>query len=560
MRYSEENSFVISGMVSLAVRKHICAFDSLFLILVFIQIFFIITSLIILSYYQSQMTYLGNSINIAGKNRFLTSNLMFSTAEYFMDNKNDISKIKTAIDQLESNILILKNGGRISGIDLKPLPSEFSDDWDKVNNEWIELKSILTNNILQQNPRISSVEEGILFSVFLPSSSTSTIHKAATVYNNNIKTALELKALSLVNSSNILVTKLGEYAKNSSQYSIFLQGLFAVLNIGVITAFILYIVTKLLKPILDLTAATYEVKSGNLNVVIKNKDNSGDELSYLSESFNSMVTTIKNYIKKQNQLTKDLEKANEELKYRDQLKDEFINVAAHELKTPLQPILGLCELLRNSDMTIEKDEEILDVIIRNSKRLMKLAEDILNVARIESGNLTLNKEKFNINEIIIDILCDFKQKMIESKKNITLNYKSDDIKNIVIDADRNRLCQVISNLLNNAFTFTNEGSISVIVERKKNIRNENNDDEILVTVKDTGTGINPEILPKLFTKFASKSPIAGGTGLGLFISKSIIEMHGGKIWAFNNRDDNSRNNDKGSTFTFSIPTEQKKKS
>ena len=124
-----------------------------------------------------------------------------------------------------------------------------------------------------------------------------------------------------------MVTKLGEYAKDKSQYSIFLQILFAVLNIGVITAFILYIIRKLLKPILALTNATSQIKSGNLNVEVKSKNN-GDELSFLSESFNSMVTSIKNYITKQNQLTKQLEKANEELKYRDQLKDEFIHVAA----------------------------------------------------------------------------------------------------------------------------------------------------------------------------------------------------------------------------------------
>ena len=112
-------------------------------ILVFIQIFFIVISLVILSYYQSQMTYLGNSINIAGKNRFLTSNLMLSTAEYLMQNSSDTSKIDTAIDQLESNILTLKNGGKISDIDLKPLPSEFSNDWDNIYQKWIELKSTL---------------------------------------------------------------------------------------------------------------------------------------------------------------------------------------------------------------------------------------------------------------------------------------------------------------------------------------------------------------------------------------------------------------------------------
>jgi nitrate/nitrite-specific signal transduction histidine kinase len=155
-----------------------------------------------------------------------------------------------------------------------------------------------------------------------------------------IKTIKEKGALPLVNSSDVLVTKLGEYTKDSSQYSLYLQGLFALVNIGVITAFIFYIIRKL-KPILALTNATSQIKNGNLNVVVKSKGNNGDELSFLSESFNSMVTAIKNYIKKQNQLTKELAKANEELKYRDQLKDEFIHVAAHELKIPIQPILGL---------------------------------------------------------------------------------------------------------------------------------------------------------------------------------------------------------------------------
>ena len=460
-------------------------------ILVFIQIFFIITSLVVLSYYQSQMTYLGNSINIAGKNRFLTSNLMFNTAEYFMENGSDISKIDTAIDQLESNILALKNGGKILGIDLKPLPPEFSDEWDIVYQKWIELKKILSNNILKESQIINPVEEGMISS---SSTSTSTLTEAIIV-DKNIKITLEATALSLVNSSNILVTKLGEYTKDSSQYSIFLQGLFAILNIGVTTAFILYIIRKLLKPILALTTATSEVKSGNLNIAVKIKGN-GDELSFLSESFNSMVTAIKNYIKKQNQLTKELEKANEELRYRDQLKDEFINIAAHELKTPIQPILGLCELLRDRETTIEKDEEILDVIIRNSKRLMKLAEDILNVTRIESGSFSLKKEKFNLNEMIKEILKDYEKRIVENNKNIKLFYKTYDNNELIVEADRNRLSQVIHNLLNNAFNFTNEGSITVIVERKSD-KNNNNNNEVTVSIKDTGTGIHLEILPKL---------------------------------------------------------------
>ena len=516
-------------------------------LLVFIQIFFIIISLVILSYYQSQMTYLGNSINIAGKNRFLTSNLMFSTADYFLGNNSDISNINAAINELEANILILKNGGKISDIVLKPLPSKFSNDWNSIYQKWILLKTtLLSNNLLKETQIITNpptVAEVSSRTVQASSSSSSDINKT-------IKTILETGALPLVNSSNVLVSKLGEHAKNSSQYSIFLQILFAILNIGVTAIFVLYIIRKILKPIFDLTSATNQVKRGNLNVAVKNKGH--DELSLLTESFNSMITSIKNHIKKQNELKNELENANKELKYRDQLKDQFINVAAHELKNPIQPILGLCELLRDGETNIEKDEEILDVIIRNSKRLMKLAEDILNVAKIESGTLNINKEKFNFKEMLTEALKDFEQKIVENKKNIKLSYElQDNNTGIIIEADRNRLCQVICNLLNNAFNFTNEGSITVIVERKNGTRNDNND-QIFVSIRDTGTGIHPEIVPKLFTKFATKS-ISNGTGLGLFISKNIIEMHGGRIWAINNSHAYEDRKVKGSTFTFSIP-------
>jgi len=525
-------------------------------ILVFIQIFFIIISLIIVSYYQSQMTYLGNSINIAGKNRFLSSNLMYDTAEFFLGNSSDISNINSGIKELETNILTLKQGGEISDIELKPLPEEFSNDWDNIYQKWNGLKTTLTNNILKESQiRSSMVTKVVASETSAPSSLSlsSSAPSSELEMNNIIKTIKERGVTPLVNSSNVLVTKLGEYAKDKSQYSIFLQILFAVLNIGVTTAFILYIIRKLLKPIFALTNATSQIKSGNLNVEVKSKDN-GDELSFLSESFNSMVTSIKNYIKKQNQLTKQLEKANEELKYRDQLKDEFIQVAAHELKTPLQPILGLCELLRDRKTDIVKDEEILDVIIRNSKRLMKLAEDILNVARIESGSFFLNKERFDIGELITEIMNDIEEKIVENKKNIKLFfelYNGNNNNKIIVEADKNRLSQVISNLLNNAIKFTDEGSITVIVGTKKI---NNNSNKVIVSIKDTGTGIDSEILPKLFTKFATTSSIAGGTGLGLFISKSIIEMHGGTIWAFNNDDENK--DDRGSTFTFSLPVKE----
>jgi signal transduction histidine kinase len=493
------------------------------------------------------VTYLGNSINIAGKNRFLTSNLMFSTAEYFIENRNDISKINAAINELEANMLILKHGGKVSDIVLKPLPSEFSNDWDNTYQKWFILKTILTNNILKENQIISPVVEVTSETASTVSSSTTTLSNIE--IDRIIKSVLETGALPLVNSSDVLATKLGEYAKNSSQYSIFLEIFFAVLNIGVTTAFVLYILKKILKPIFALTTATSEVTSGNLEVTVKSKGHDA-ELSVLTESFNAMVTSIKNYIKKQNELKKDIEKANEELKYRDKLKDEFINVAAHELRNPIQPILGLSELLRDRATDIVKDEEILDIIIRNSKRLLKLTEDVLDVAKIESGNLTLNKEEFNLKEMIAEILREYEQKMIQNKKDVKLFYEyhnNDEM--FIVEGDRNRLCQVISNLLNNAIKFTDEGSITILVERKKDNMDNN---EIVVSIKDTGTGIDSEILPKLFTKFATKSTTEGGTGLGLFISKCIVEMHGGKIWATNNNVDNEIES-KGSTFAFTLP-------
>jgi signal transduction histidine kinase len=512
-------------------------------ILVVIQIIFIITSFSILSYYESQGTYLGNSINIAGKNRFLTSNLMLHLSEYFFEGSSDndiskinhISKINSAIDQLETNILALRQGGKVSDVDLKPLPSEFFDDWNIIYQKWVSLKTTLTNNIIKPNEQINS-------------EATAT----ATTTDKDIKTTLDTRALSLVDSSNALVTKLGKYAGNISQNSMFLQTIFALLNIAV-AAVVLFIVMRILKPIYALTTATSEVTRGNLDVSVKSRGND-DELSVLSQSFNSMVRSIKNYVKKQNELTKELENANEELKHKDRLKDEFINVAAHELRSPIQPILGLSEFLRSNKgrennnssnsaaMSLEKEEELLDVIVRNSKRLRQLAEDILDVAKIEGGSLFLKKEKFNLKEMIIEILSDYEQK-IKNRKNIKISYESQEKNAIIIEADRSRVCQVVYNLLNNAIKFTNEGSITVIVERK-----DNDNDIVVVSIHDTGTGIDSEMLPKLYTKFATKSD-TGGTGLGLFISKSIIEKHGGKIWAENNNCDGGR----GATFAFNLP-------
>jgi signal transduction histidine kinase len=196
-------------------------------------------------------------------------------------------------------------------------------------------------------------------------------------------------------------------------------------------------------------------------------------------------------------------------------------------------------------INVDKEEELLDIIVRNSKRLQQITEDILDLSKIESGSLVLKKEKFHLKEMITEIFSDYEQK-IKNRSSIKLSYESRENNAIIIEADRSRLYQVVNNLLCNAIKFTNNGSITVIVERKDNDKN------IVVSIKDTGTGIHPEMLPKLFRKFATKSQ-TGGTGLGLFISKSIIEAHGGKMWAENNNTITGNKEEKGATFAFSLP-------
>lgn len=244
--------------------------------------------------------------------------------------------------------------------------------------------------------------------------------------------------------------------------------------------------------------------------------------------------------------------ANEQLKIHDKMQKEFINIAAHELRTPIQPIIGLSEVLRSKKGSYsvgglenqqQMHDEFLDVIIRNAKRLGRLTQDILDITKIESQSLMLNKEKFNLNQLISDAVEDYKNQLAKENtdgKNIQLEIVSNEA--LWVEADRTRIHQVLSNLLSNAIKFTIEGTISVITERK--------DNEIFVSVSDVGTGIHSEILPKLFTKFTTKSNT--GTGLGLYISKSIVEAHGGRIWAKNNADSNMEQ--VGATFTFSIPS------
>jgi two-component system sensor histidine kinase VicK len=245
----------------------------------------------------------------------------------------------------------------------------------------------------------------------------------------------------------------------------------------------------------------------------------------------------------QTELYEKLKEANEQLKVHDKMQKEFINIASHEMKTPTQAILGYSELLQTHP---ERREEIIQAIQRNAARLRKLTSDLLDITRIESQSLGLNVERFNLNDLMSSVIRDCKSSLDSNNDNIKLVYNEPLSKeDLLIEADKGRLTQVISNLLDNAIKFTKKGTIFITLEKK--------DNHVIVSVKDSGTGIHPEILPRLFSKFATKSET--GTGLGLFISKSIIEAHsGGKIWSENNNNTISGNKEeKGATFAFSLP-------
>lgn len=239
--------------------------------------------------------------------------------------------------------------------------------------------------------------------------------------------------------------------------------------------------------------------------------------------------------------------------------EEFISIAAHELRSPITPILGVLELMEYEFEEVGQNEILLkkerfNTILRNAKRLERLASEILDVSRINDKSLILRREYFNLNEVLLDAIEDYKYQIKKSNTNTLLSY---DVKNklgekeeptntddIFVYADKGRIIQIIYNLLDNAIKFTPDGIVSVFVMKD----NHNNNGEVILSVKDTGTGIHPAILPNLFSIFATKSDT--GTGLGLFISKNIIEAHGGRIWGENNV------NEKGATFSFILPIKQ----
>jgi signal transduction histidine kinase len=256
--------------------------------------------------------------------------------------------------------------------------------------------------------------------------------------------------------------------------------------------------------------------------------------------YSSNSSVVSSYRSIFNSLWKQVE-LYEQIKAQEQLQKEFINIAAHELRTPIQPILGMADLLDSqfSEGKKEKGEltrDELAILVRNAKRLERLSSDILEIARIESGILNLNIQEFNLNDVITPLVQDARNEINSNGKDVKIHYSPSDI---VMKGDKDRISEVVWNLLNNAIKFTEKGTISVSTKK-----GDDDNNHVTVTVKDSGSGIDPEVLPKLFAKFVTNSE--KGTGLGLFISKSIVEAHGGRIWAENNSDG------KGATFVFTL--------
>jgi two-component system, OmpR family, sensor histidine kinase VicK len=302
---------------------------------------------------------------------------------------------------------------------------------------------------------------------------------------------------------------------------------------------------------LNVTTATILVIDRNASLAIEKVNDSSERFTEAVglSTYSTSQPTVISYISIFENFWNQLE-LYQKLKQHDKMQQEFINIAAHELRTPAQSILGYTELAKiDPEYLVNQPQSFIDGMYRNAFRIQKLTKDILDVTRIESNTLKLTKIKFDLKEVTLNAIEDTKLMLLRESKQVKLEFKNMNAEadDIFVVADKNRITQVITNLLDNALKFTSEGVVSVVVVVARKKKQEDHQEEAIVTVEDTGPGIHPEILPKLFTKFSTKS--FSGTGLGLYISKNIIEAHGGKIWAQNN---NGRGKS-GATFSFSLP-------
>jgi signal transduction histidine kinase len=518
-------------------------------IFIIIVITLIIGSFGVLAYFQSQGSSTGNSINIAGKNRYLTANLLLQTEKY-LDGSSNISQLEDAMYKLQTNIMTLKQGGTISGINLRSLPPDFLDLSRRIDEDWSIFKTYITNNLLKRH------EDG----------QVTAARSNATAQSTTERKNLELLASNLIGSSDALVTKLGRQADTDSQNLMLLQILFGILTIGILVL-VLYFVARILRPISALTQATSEIEKGNLDVSVKRKGN--DELSVLSDSFNSMVNSIKRYNERQNELTKalefkndeltetekDLRRANEELVNTETAKEEFLSMISHELKTPLTPLKMYAEMLlkiRSMGELNEKQLKAMKMILRSISQLELLVNDIFDVYKLDIGKLQLNKKVVQVASLVKENMSELGLLMRDKQ----IQFKAEIIppsEKVNVLCDPRRIGQVLANLIKNSVDFVPDkgGRITIRTEAGYSKQtNDGNSNYVVFTIEDNGSGIPFEKINNLFKKFyqvdTSTKRKHGGTGLGLAICNGIVEGHGGKIWV-------DTNHTQGAMIKFTLP-------
>lgn len=518
-------------------------------IFIIIVIILIIGSFGVLAYFQSQGSSIGNSINIAGKNRYLTANLLLQTEKY-LDGSSNIAQLEDAMYKLQTNIMTLKQGGTISGINLRSLPSDFLDLSRRIDEDWSIFKTYITNNLLKRH------EDG----------QVTAARSNATAQSTTERKNLELLASNLIGSSDALVTKLGRQADTDSQNLMLLQILFGILIIGILVL-VLYFVARILRPISALTQATSEIEKGNLDVSVKRKGN--DELSVLSDSFNSMVKSIKRYNERQNELTKalefkndeltetekDLRRANEELVNTETAKEEFLSMISHELKTPLTPLKMYAEMLlkiRSMGELNEKQLKAMKMILRSISQLELLVNDIFDVYKLDIGKLQLNKKVVQVASLVKENMSELG--LLMRDKQIQFNAEIiPPSEKVNVLCDPRRIGQVLANLIKNSVDFVPDkgGRITIRTEAGYSKQtNDGNSNYVVFTIEDNGSGIPFEKIINLFKKFyqvdTSTKRKHGGTGLGLAICNGIVEGHGGKIWV-------DTKHSQGAMIKFTLP-------
>jgi signal transduction histidine kinase len=518
-------------------------------IFIIIVIILIIGSFSILAYFQSQGSSIGNSINIAGKNRYLTANLLLHSEKY-LDGSSNVSQLEDAMYKLQTNIMTLKQGGTISGINLRALPLDFLDLSRQIDEDWSIFNTYITDNLLKRREGGQVTEA----------------RSNTTAQSTTERKDLELLASNLIDSSDALVTKLGQQADTNSQNLMLLQILFAILIIGILVL-VLYFVTRILRPISALTQATSEIEKGNFDVSVKRKGN--DELSVLSDSFNSMVNSIKRYNERQSELTKalefkndeltetekDLRRANEELVNTETAKEEFLSMISHELKTPLTPLKMYAEMLLKTKSVGELNEKqikAMKMILRSISQLELLINDIFDVYKLDIGKLKLNKKVVQVASLVKENTPELE--LLMRDKQIQFDVKIiPPSERVDVLCDPRRVGQVLANLIKNSVDFVPEkgGRIMIKTEADNSKQiNDGNSNYIVFTIEDNGSGIPFEKITNLFKKFyqvdTSTKRKHGGTGLGLAICKGIVEGHGGKIWV-------DTKHTQGTSIKFTLP-------